>query len=146
MIDSILLYRCTMWNLTKCMERKLNGNRTRMLWSVWNKSWWQNPTKQQLYGYMALIAKTIQTWRAKHAGYCWRNKGGPHQWYIPVDTSHGRASVGWPDRTYLQQICTDAGGRIEDLPKALDDWGEWRENVREIRASSMQGWWSNIYR
>ena len=51
-IDSILLYRCNMWNLTKCMERKLNGNCTRMLWSVWNKCWWQNPTKQQLYGYI----------------------------------------------------------------------------------------------
>ena len=30
-VESILLHRCTTWTLTKCMEKKLNGNYTRML-------------------------------------------------------------------------------------------------------------------
>ena len=30
-IVSILLYRCTIWTLTSCIEKKLDGNRTRML-------------------------------------------------------------------------------------------------------------------
>ena len=34
------------------MEKKLDGNYTRMLWAILNKSWWQHPTKQQLYDHL----------------------------------------------------------------------------------------------
>ena len=37
-VVSILLYGCTTWSLTKCMEKKLDGNYTRMLRAVLNKS------------------------------------------------------------------------------------------------------------
>ena len=40
----ILLYGCTIWTLTKRLERKLDGNYTRMLRAVLNKSWRQHPT------------------------------------------------------------------------------------------------------
>ena len=42
----ILLYGCTTWTLTKCMEKKLDANYTRKLWAILNKSWRQYPTKQ----------------------------------------------------------------------------------------------------
>ena len=38
----ILLYGCTTWTLTKRMEKKLDGNSTRMLRAVLNKSWKQH--------------------------------------------------------------------------------------------------------
>ncbi len=40
-VVSILLYRCTtaVWTLTKRLEKKLDGNYTRMLRAVLNKSW-----------------------------------------------------------------------------------------------------------
>ena len=38
-VVSILLYGCTTWTLTKRLERKLDGNYTRMLRAVLNKSW-----------------------------------------------------------------------------------------------------------
>ena len=47
-IVSILLYGCTIWTLTKRMEKKLDGKYTRMLRAILNKSWKQHPTKQQL--------------------------------------------------------------------------------------------------
>ena len=53
----ILLYGCTSWTLTKHMEKKLDGNYTRMLRAILNKSWRQHPTKQQLYGYLPPIRK-----------------------------------------------------------------------------------------
>ena len=53
----ILLYGCITWTLTKHMEKKLDGNYTRMLL---NKSWRQHPTEQQLYGHLPPITKTIQ--------------------------------------------------------------------------------------
>ena len=42
------------------MEKKLDDNYTRMLWDILNKSWREHPTKQQLYGHLAPIMKTIQ--------------------------------------------------------------------------------------
>ena len=51
-VVSILLYGCTTWTLTKRLERKLDGNYTRMLRAVLNKSWRQHPTRHQLYGHL----------------------------------------------------------------------------------------------
>ena len=50
-VVSILLYGCTTWTLTKRQEKKLDGNYTRMLRAILNKSWWQHPTRHQLYGH-----------------------------------------------------------------------------------------------
>ena len=38
-VVSILLYRCTTWTQTKRLEKKLDGNYTRMLRAILNKSW-----------------------------------------------------------------------------------------------------------
>ena len=51
-IVSIVLYGCITWTLTKRMEKNLDGNYTRMLWAILNKSWRQHLTKQQLYGHL----------------------------------------------------------------------------------------------
>ena len=58
------------WTLTKRMEKKLDGNYTRMLRAVLNKSWRQHPTKQLLHDYLPPIRKTIQVRRSRHAGHC----------------------------------------------------------------------------
>ena len=47
-VVSILLYGCTSRTLTNRLEKKLDGNYTRMLWAILNKSWRQHPTKHQL--------------------------------------------------------------------------------------------------
>ena len=67
----ILLYGCTTWTLTKPMEKKLDGNYTRMLQAILNKSWRQHPTKDQLYGHLPPITKTMQV---RHAGHYWRSR------------------------------------------------------------------------
>ena len=59
-VVSILLYGCTTWMLTKRLEKKLDGNYTRMLRAILNKSWWQHPTRHQLYIHLPPITKTIQ--------------------------------------------------------------------------------------
>ncbi len=38
-VVSILLYECTTWTLNKRLEKKLDGNCTRMLRAILNKSW-----------------------------------------------------------------------------------------------------------
>ena len=59
-IMSILLYGCTTWMLTKRLEKRLDGNYTRMLRAILNRSWRWHPTKKQLYGHLPPIMKTIQ--------------------------------------------------------------------------------------
>ena len=73
-VVSILLYGCTTWTLTKRLKKKLDGNYTRMLQAILNKSWWQHPTRHQLYSHLPPITKTIQVRRTRHAGHCWRSK------------------------------------------------------------------------
>ena len=73
-VVSILLYGCTTRTLTKRLEKKLDGNYTRMLRAILNSSWRQHPTKHQLYGHLPPITKTIHVRRAQHAGHCWRSR------------------------------------------------------------------------
>ena len=73
-VVSILLYGCTTWTLTKRLEKKLDGNYIRMLRAIMNRSGRQHPTRQQLYGHLPPITKTIQVRQTRHAGHCWRIK------------------------------------------------------------------------
>ena len=71
-----ILYGCTTWTQIKRLEKKLEGNYTRMLRAILNKPWRQHPTRHQLYGHLPPIAKTIQVRRTRHAGHCWRSRDG----------------------------------------------------------------------
>ena len=73
-VVSILLYGCITWMLTKRLEKKLDGNYTRILRAILNKSWRQHPTRHQLYDHLPPITKTIQVRRTRHAGHCWRSR------------------------------------------------------------------------
>ena len=59
--------------------------------------------------------------------------------------THGRAKAGRPARTYIQQLCEDTGCCPEDLPRAMNDREEWRERVRDIRATRAIWWYIYIY-
>ena len=142
---SILLYGCTTWTLTKRLERRLDGNYTRMLRAVLNKSWRQHPTRLQRYGHLPPITKTIQVRRTRHAGHCWRSKDELISDVLLWTPTHGCARVGRPARTYIQQLCEDTGCNPEDLPEAMNDREKWRETVRDIRAGGATWWWWYIY-
>ena len=120
-VVSILLYGCTTWTLTKRMEKKLDGNYTRMLRAILNKSWRQHPTKQQLYGHLPPITKTIKIRRTKHAWHCWRSREELINDVLLLIPSHGRAKAGRPAWTYVQQLCADTGCSLEDLPEAMEN-------------------------
>ena len=122
-IVSILLYGCTTWTLTKQLEKKLDGNYTRILRAILNKSWRQHPKKQQLYSHLPLITKTIKIRRTRHVGHRWRSRDELVSDLLLWTPLHGRAKARRPVRTYLQRLCADTGCRHEDLPKAIDDRG-----------------------
>ena len=67
-VVSILLDGCTTWTLKKWLEKRLDGNSTRMVRAILNKSRRQHPTKQHLYGHLRPITKTIKIRRTRHGG------------------------------------------------------------------------------
>ena len=117
-----------------------------MLRTILNKSWRQHPTRHQLYGHLPPITKTIQVRRTRHAGHCWRSRDELISDVLLWTPTHGRAKAGRPARTYIQQLCEDTGCCPEDLPEAMNDREEWRERVRDIRATSATWWWGWLYR
>ena len=141
-IVSILLYGCTTWALTKRLEKKLDRNYTRMLRAILNRSRRQHPTRQQLCGIQPPTTKTVQVWRTRHAGHCWRSRDELISDVLLWTPSHGRAKVGWPARTYIQKLCEDTRCSPEDLPDVMNDRERWRERVRDICADgTTRLWW-----
>ena len=109
-VVSILQYGCTIWALTSRLEKKLNGNYTRMLRAILNKSWRQHPTRHQLYGHLPPITKTIQVRRSRHAGHCWRGRDE-----LISDV------LLWTPHIAGQKPDEDTGCSPEDLPEAMND-------------------------
>ena len=133
-VVSILLYGCTTWTLARWLEKKLDGNYTRMLRAILNKSWRQHPTRPQLYGHLPPITKTIQARRTRHAEHCWRRRNELISDVLLWTPTYGRAKAARPARTYIQQLCEDTGYSHEDLPETMNNREKWRERVRDIRA------------
>ena len=140
-VVSILLYGCTTWILTKRLKKMPDGNYTRMMRAILKKSWRQHPTRNQLYGHLPPITKTIHIRRTKHARHCWRSKDELISDVLLWTHTYGRAKAGRPARTYIQQLCEDTGCSHEDLPEAMNDREKWRERVRDIHASGTTWWW-----
>ena len=125
-VVSILLYGCTTWTLTKRLEKKLDGNYTRMLRAILNKSWRQHPTRHQLYDHLPPITKTIQVRRTRHAGHCWRSRDVQKQDDQHEHTFSNYVSI----RDVVQKTCLrrwtigrsgEIGSGISVLPARHDD-------------------------
>ena len=140
-VVSILLYWCTTWTLTKRLEKKKDGNYTRMLRAILNRSRRQHPTRHQLYGHLPPITKAIQVRRPRHAGDCWRSRDELINDVLLWTPTYCRAKAGRPAQTYIQQLCEDTGCSPEDQLEAMNDREKWRERVRDIRANGMTWLW-----
>ena len=111
-----------------------------MLRTILNMSWRQHLTKQQLYGHLPPITKTIQILRTRHVGNCWRSRDELINDVLLWTPSYSRAKAGRPGRTYIRQLCENTEYSSEDLPEAMNDKERKRERVRDIRADGT-AWW-----
>ena len=138
---SILLYGWSTWALTIRMEKKLDSNYTRMLRAILNKSWRQHPTKQQLYGHLPPIMKTIQIKWTRHAGHWWRIRDEFISDILLWTPSHGWAKAWQPARIYRLQLCAYIVGSLEEILGVMDVRDRWWERFREIHAGGVTWWW-----
>ena len=103
------------------MDAKSNRNSKRMFRAILNKTWKQYPTKQQLYGRLPPISKTIQIRQTRHEGHYWFSKNELISDVLEWTPLNGCSSVGRSTRSYLQQLCTNTGYSLDDLPEAMKD-------------------------
>ena len=116
----------------KCLQKKLDGNYTRMLHAVLNKSWRQHPTKQQLYGHLLPISSKI-------CRICWallKKQGGTQRQYSPMDFYTWINQCWLANKNYIHQLCMDTGCSLEDLPKMMAHRHGWWKIVKEICLST----------
>ena len=87
--------------------------------------------KQQLYGHLSTVTKTIQI---RHAGHCWKSKDEIVSNILLWTPTHGHANVGRPAKTYVHQLSADLACSLEDLLGVMND--REKERVKEICAVS----------
>ena len=98
--------------LMKCTEKNLDGNNTRRLCAVLDKSWKKHLRKQQLYDHLPPILKTIQVRWTRDAKHNWRSKEELISDLLPWIPTHGYANVGQPARTNYTVWTLDVVWRI----------------------------------
>ena len=116
-VVSILLYGRTTWPLTKRIDKKLDGKCIRMLQEILNTFWRKQPIKQQQYGYLPPITKTIKIRRTTHARHCWRSGDEFISDVLLWTLSHGRVKAGQPAWTNVQQLCADRDVNLKNCRK-----------------------------
>ena len=116
------------------MEKKLDGNYSRMVRAVLNEA-----TSKQTAAVQP-PTETIKGRRTRQTGHCWRSKDELINDVLLWNPSQRRTKVERPARIYIQQLFADTGYILEDLPGTIDDRDGWQKRVREIRASSAT-WW-----
>ena len=132
------------------MEKKLDGNYTRMLRTILNKFWRQHPIKHQLYGHLPPITKTIQVRWTRHAEHCRRSKEELISDILLWTPSHRRAKARLPAiynssvpiqdialKTSRERWTQSSGSQTPPCTIYIYIYVvQWRKRVREIRAGS----------
>ena len=132
-VETVLLYGCTTWTLTKALERKLDGTYTRLLRTALNIKWQTHTTNAVLYGNLPQITTTIKKRRLKFAGHCFRSEEEVVQTLIMWEPRHGKRHRGRPAKTFIDQLTEDAEITKEDLPGAMNAKEIWRQVVHGVR-------------
>jgi hypothetical protein len=125
--ETILLYGCGTWSLTKLEEKRLNGTHTRMLRMVQNVNWNEHVTNKVLYGSLNKVTETIQKRRLQLAGHVYRDKTSPAHMTVTWNPKHGQVNRGRQRTTYVGTQLRDTGlENVQDLGKCMEDRDIWR--------------------
>ena len=125
--ESILLYGCQTWTLTKSEEARLDGCYTRMLRTVKNISWKSNMSNDLLYGNLHKVSKVIRSRRLKLAGHCYRDKSSPVHKLITWTPKHGSTKLGRPPLSFVDTMMRDTGTETTtELETLMADRVQWR--------------------
>lgn len=136
-IESVLLYGCDTWTLTKSLEKKLNGCYTRLLRMSLNISWKLMLTNEQLYQELPQVADKVAERRMKLSGHCFRHPelcASSLVFWQPTKGSRGR---GRPAATYIDNLRRDTGlEEISEIKSLMQNRRLWSKQSRLVRAGA----------
>ena len=129
-IESILLYGCESWTLSKAQEKSLDGTYTRMLRKALNVHWTSHTTNHELYGELPLVSDKIASRRLQLAGHCFRHPELSAQRLVLWEPTHGHRGRGGQKTTFLDTLKRDTGAENpQELAMLMADRAAWRGRV-----------------
>ena len=132
-VESILLYRCNTWTLTKSEEKSLDGTYTCMLRMALNISWKEHKTNEELYGNLQKILWKIAERRCKIAGHCVRHPEEKASKTILWEPTEGSFRRGRTTITYIDVLKRDTGLHSKELRTVMLDRDTWKGFVSKAQ-------------
>ena len=71
---NMLIYGSFSGTLTIALEQRLNGNYTRILHEILNRSWKDHLNNKEIYGNIPDICTSIRHQRLRFSWHCWKSK------------------------------------------------------------------------
>ncbi|XP_073238052.1 uncharacterized protein [Porites lutea] len=129
-IESILLYGCESWALSKAQEKSLDGTYTRMLRKALNIHWSSHIPNQQLYGDLPAVSNNIASRRLQLAGHCYRHPELSTQKLVLWEPTHGHRGRGRPNTTYIDTRKRHTGAfEASEIAALMADKRLWKDLV-----------------
>ena len=135
-VEFVLTYGSFSWTLTKALDKRLNGNYTRMMSDILNRYWKDHPNNKDIYVNIPDICTSIRQQRLLFSGHCWRSKLELASDVIMWQPTHSKRKIGRPLRTYVDQLVDDTLCDVNEIKKAMEDRAGRRKIVNNFRASS----------
>ena len=134
-VESVLLYGCETWTLTKDQERSLNGTYTRILRMALNKNQYLLKMRNwELCRGLPILSTKIAERRLRHAGHALRHPELTLHSVLLWEPSHGKTKRGRPKLTFVDTIRRDTGvKRIDEIASMMADRDLWRELTYSVR-------------
>ena len=130
-VESILLYGCATWTLTKAEEKALDGTYKRMLKKVYNIDGQAHITNEALYNGLNKISSTIRSRRLELTGHTHRDKTSPAHFTVTWEPAHGESSRGRPPTSFVDTLLRGTGlNDIAQLKQCMSDRVVWRNLSR----------------
>ena len=136
-VESVLLYGCAAWTVTKTLEKRINGCYTRMLRMALGISWKQKITNEQLYQELPPVISKVTERRLKLAGHCIRHPELSASSLVLWEPTAGKVRVGRPTITYIDNLRSDLDvEEVKEIRSAMNNRVKWRGLSRVVRAGA----------
>ena len=133
-VESILLYGCETWTLTKGDEKSLDGAYTRMIRMALNVKWQEHRTNAEVYGNLSRVTWKIAERRCRLAGHCIRHPEEEASKTVLWVPTGGTTRRGRKNTTYIDVLKRDTGlQETNELRVAMLDRNLWKDFVSMAR-------------
>ena len=128
-VESVLLFGCESWSLTKDLVDKINGSYTRMLRRAKNITWSDFISNKILYSDTGVsrITRRIKKHRIALVEHCYHHKEVVANFDVLWNPGRGKRSRGTPKLRLIDPLKDDTGlDDLESIRKLMQDRSVWK--------------------